>query len=518
MRYSFSIIIVVIGSCMALSCAGFKSDGSGGAARSMLAEAGFEDVMAELDIMEPATGAVYPVDLAAPLFHWQGPSTGRWLLKVTATGLDRPFYMAAFGNPWVPPGQDWDQIKALAPDRPLELTVFQLAGRRAVARGTVRFTVSPIPLACRVVYQELPVPFGYAEKHVDQFRWRSLRPGATTPPATVLEKVPYCANCHTFSPDGAVFGLDMDYRGDRGGYVLADVAEKMDLRRSDVISWNDYLPGQGEVSRGLFARISPFGDYVIASVKERPFLVRIDDPAYSQLFFPLSGHLVYYSRRTGDIRALPGADHPDVVQTNPAWSPDGRTIAFTRAKAPANLWTALGEKKLLDAASGEDIHALNQKYRMQFDLWQVPFAAGAGGRATPLAGASDNGKSNYFPRYSPDGRWIVFCQSDTGLVSQPGSRLMIIPAGGGTARAMTCNRNELNSWHSISPNGRWMVFSSKPDGSRLTRVYLTHLDDDGRDTPAIRLHRIGTPDFAAILPEAVGLAADAFKQVRLVEP
>ena len=63
-----------------------------------------------------------------------------------------------------------------------------------------------------------------------------------------------------------------------------------------------------------------------------------------------------------------------------------------------------------------------------------------------------------------------------------------------------------------------MVFSSKPPDSRLTRVYLTHLTPDGQDTPAIRLHRIGTPGFAAILPEAVDLPTGAFKRVRLVVP
>ena len=501
-----------------LSCAGLNPAGSREAVLRMRSDIDLQAPMGALTVFEPHSGAVYPIDLAAPLFQWQGPSTGRWLLRVTAMEANRSLFLAAFSNPWVPSRADWDGIKALSPGSSLTLTVFQLAGRQAVARGSVDFTVSPVPLACRVVYQELPVPFRYAEKHVDRFRWRALSPDSYETPDTVLTKVPYCANCHTFSRDGSVFGLDMDYRGDRGGYVLADVSRKMNLTREHVFSWNAYLRGEGQISRGLFAKISPTGDYVVATAKERPFLVRIDDPAYSQLFFPLTGHLVYYSRRTGEIRSLPGADEPDVVQTSPAWSPDGRTITFARARASQSLWDALGQKHLLDAGPGENIHTLNRKYRMHFDLWQVPFNGGLGGTARPLTGGGMNGKSNYFPRYSPDGRWIVFCQSDTGLVSQPGSRLMIVPAQGGTPRLMVCNRTELNSWHSFSPNGHWMVFSSKPNGSPHTRVYLTHVDDSGVDTPAIFLHRIGTPAFAAILPEAVGLPDQAFQQVRLIEP
>jgi hypothetical protein len=474
--------------------------------------------MRSLTILEPADGSVYPIDLAPPLFQWRGSGAGRWLVTINATEETPAQHFCIAANPWVPTPSDWERIKAISPGSPLSMTVMRIEGRRAVAAGTVHFSVSPVPMACRVVYQELPVPFGFAEKHVDQFRWRSFSPEAVEPPDTVLTKLPYCGNCHIFSRDGSVFGLDVDYRGDRGGYVLTDVSRNMRLRKRDVISWNDHLPGVGGVSRGLFAKISPSGEYVVATVKERPLLVRINDPAYSQLFFPLSGYLAYYSRLTGTIRPLRGANDPTVVQTSPAWSPDGRTIVFARGRPPAGLVEELGQTTLLDAAPGEDIASLNQQYRMRFDLWQVPFADGAGGAAAPLTGASDNGKSNYFARYSPDGRWIVFCQSDTGLVSQPGSRLMIMSAGGGEPREMVCNRPELNSWHSFSPNGRWMVFSSKPDGSCLTRVYLTRIDEQGRDAPAVRLHRIGTPGFAAILPEAVGLANNAFRQVRLVEP
>ena len=79
---------------------------------------------------------------------------------------------------------------------------------------------------------------------------------------------------------------------------------------------------------------------------------------------------------------------------------------------------------------------------------------------------------------------------------------------------MNCNRPELNSWHSFTPNGRWMVFSSKPEGSLLTRAFLTHIDEDGNDSPAIELHRIGTPGMAVILPEAVAKEAGTMESIR----
>ncbi|NIM70663.1 MAG: hypothetical protein GTO48_09490, partial [Xanthomonadales bacterium] len=47
-----------------------------------------------------------------------------------------------------------------------------------------------------------------------------------------------------------------------------------------------------------------------------------------------------------------------------------------------------------------------------------------------MPGASHNGMSNYFPRFSPDGKWLVFCQSDSFMLLQPDSTLYIVPSTG----------------------------------------------------------------------------------------
>lgn len=93
-------------------------------------------------------------------------------------------------------------------------------------------------------------------------------------------------------------------------------------------------------------------------------------------------------------------------------------------------------------------------------------------------------KSNSFPKVSPDGRWIVFVQARNGLLMRPDSQLYIVPLAGGMARRMRCNPPLMNSWHSFSPNGRWMVFSSK-SLSPYTQMFLTHLDEQGNDTPPL---------------------------------
>jgi len=160
------------------------------------------------------------------------------------------------------------------------------------------------------------------------------------------------------------------------------------------------------------------------------------------------------------------------------------------------------DKKYLTPAKGETIADLNQRYRIRFDLYTLPFNHGNGGKPTPLEGASRNGRSNFFPRYSPDGRWIAFNQSDTGLVLQPDSALYLIPSEGGKARRMRCNTGRMNSWHSWSPNSRWLVFASKAI-TPYTELLLTHVDADGNDSPPVALTRLNREGFAAVLPEVI---------------
>jgi cytochrome c-type biogenesis protein CcmH/NrfG len=149
----------------------------------------------------------------------------------------------------------------------------------------------------------------------------------------------------------------------------------------------------------------------------------------------------------------------------------------------------------------------------QFDLYRIPFNDGNGGKPEPLAGASRNGMSNYFPRYSPDGKWIVFCKARSFMLLQPHSELYIIPAEGGEARRMRCNTSRMNSWHSWSPNGRWLVFSSKCN-SPYTQLFLTHIDAEGRSSPAVLLDWFTAPDKAANIPEFVNAKPGMIRRIR----
>ena len=177
-----------------------------------------------------------------------------------------------------------------------------------------------------------------------------------------------------------------------------------------------------------------------------------------------------------------------------------------------DLFVELGGKTIFTAEQGITVDQLNKEYPVQFDVFRVPFNQGRGGQAEPLTGASQNGRSNYCARYSPNGKWIVFTQSATGLAIQPDSKLYLIPSTGGEAKLMRCNRGRVNSWHTWSPNGKWLAFVSK-ENSPYTELFLTHIDDNGKDSPPILLQRFNKPGYAINVPEFANIPSGGIQRI-----
>ena len=313
---------------------------------------------------------------------------------------------------WRPDRESWDAAKAASVESDLELVVQRYAAGEPDEVHAQRITMqtSKDPVGDSLFYREVPLPFLEAVQDPSRIRWRYGTVDMEEGPPVVLDNLPVCGNCHSFADNGSVLGLDVDYGNDKGGYGLLPVSAHMVMNDESIITWSDFRREDGDITFGLLSRVSPDGRYVISTVKDRSVFVARDDLMISQLFFPIKGILVVYDRETGEFFALPGADDPKYVQTNPVWSPDGSEILFARTEAHRGDESEGRKKALLDFDDVSEFTRDGEPFR--YDIYRIPFNEGKGGVATPLEGASHNGRSNYFPKYSPDGKWIVFTQSE----------------------------------------------------------------------------------------------------------
>ena len=467
----------------------------------------------EIAITYPYAQAIFPPGIAAPTVLWEdGPVAAHdWLLMVSFADSADILYAMVTERKWQPDREAWEWIKDNSKNAPASITILGLdktGSKKIVSRGGVTFLTSTDQVGASVFYRQVPLPFSSDFARV---KWRLGDISSYEKPKVVMEKIGVCASCHGFSQDGNLISMELNYGNDGGAQFVKEIEKEIVLSKEDFFSWSSY-PRKGILpeTRGLFGKMSPSGRYVIASVNEISLALITNNPGFSQVFFPTYGILASYSVAGQEFKPLPGADDYAYVQANPNWSPDDRQIVFARAKTKNEVHDDINNvsPKFKDA----DIHELNKQYNMQFDLYKIPFNDGQGGVPLPLAGASGNGMSNYFARYSPDGKWIVFTRSKTGIMLQPDSELYIVPAEGGTARRMTCTRTLFNSWHSWSPNGRWLLFSSKVN-TPFTEIFVTHIDENGNDSPPVLLSRFSDPEFAANVPEFVNISADALDRI-----
>jgi tetratricopeptide (TPR) repeat protein len=343
-----------------------------------------------------------------------------------------------------------------------------------------------------------------AKDAIPLIEWR-LRDLSLPESKVILTGMPACANCHSFSDDGETLGMDVDGPdGDKGAYAIAKLERTTVIDEDDVITWNDFEgKPEGHKTIGFLSRISPDGRFALTTLNESLYVANFTDFRFLQVFYPTRGILAWTSPETGRIEALPGADDPEYVHCDPAWFPGGEQIVFARAGAR----DPYEEGRPLATYPG-DPHEIEIRY----DLYRMPFAEGRGGTPVRIVGASENGMSNTFPKVSPDGRWIVFTKCANGQLMRPDGRLWIVPAEGGEAREMRCNTSRMNSWHSFSPNGRWMVFSSKVN-TPYTQMFITHIDEDGNDTPPVLVPNSTAANRAVNIPEFVNRSYAAFDAI-----
>ena len=504
-----------------------------------------------LTIDYPETGSIFPPGITAPTLLWRdSPGANAWQIAVRFADGAQPIRLTTRGQrmrvgeidprciaptnelpkltpkqaetwTWKPDESVWKTIQAHSIAAPAVFTITSLYnGNPSGTAAQISFTTSTDPVGAPIFYRDVPLmpsvntdgvvqPLPPEGVHLIAWRMRDIREPESH---TVLTDVPTCLNCHSFSRDGKMMGIDLDGpNNDKGLYAITPVEKRISIDDNKVVQWN--TDGRaGKMRVGFMSQVSPDGRYVLSGFTgsslefNQAYYVR-NFPEYKflQVFYPTKGILEWYDRQTGRRQPLPGADDPKYVQTGGFWSPDGRWIVFARALAREPYDKSRPLAKFANDPNETPI---------QYDLYRVPFSDGKGGTAERIVGASQNGMSNSFPKISPDGKWIVFVEAKNGEVMRPDSQLYIVPFAGGAARRLRANMAPMNSWHSWSPNGKWLVFSSKARGP-YTQMYLTHIDAEGNSSPAILIDHSTAANRAVNLPEFVNTSSDGIEAIEV---
>jgi dipeptidyl aminopeptidase/acylaminoacyl peptidase len=189
-------------------------------------------------------------------------------------------------------------------------------------------------------------------------------------------------------------------------------------------------------------------------------------------------HLYVFNLADRKMKQITSGDYDDA---EPAWSPDGKSIAFSSnrtAEPDRNFDTAVWivdadnkdqGKSLLEVAmspgeqpapawspDGKWIAFVTQIDRKLFwyATYHLAIVPASGGEAKILTKALDRGVSA--PHFSPDGRWIYFIADDEGTQNL----LRVAPAGGEITRPIGGRRKV--EWYSISGDGTVVATISNP--------------------------------------------------------
>ncbi|HUS31340.1 MAG TPA: hypothetical protein VMZ53_22670 [Kofleriaceae bacterium] len=295
------------------------------------------------------------------------------------------------------------------------------------------------------VYASTPIMLEYSRDRPETplFFWSASTNGvmrgslATSTASKLYPSSGVCVGCHALSKDASRMAV---------GY---DNTISTDLEQFDLATLAPTIPASTRQPMG-WATYSPDGTHLVVAN---------------------NGALAMYDSTTG--ASLGAVPLPTMrYATHPDWSPDGRYLAVAlTSQTPNNL----------------DVKAAS--------IARIPYNDGAWGAPEVLvSGSSTN--NNYFPKWSPDGRYLAFVHATSASQGAKSAELLLLPAEGGSPKylATASHRvggvdagdlaNTMPAWGPPQPEHQWLAFvSSRQYGDVLAtgdraQVWITSLDLD----------------------------------------
>ncbi|RJP20334.1 MAG: hypothetical protein C4527_25245 [Candidatus Omnitrophota bacterium] len=452
-----------------------------------------------LQIISPEEGAIYPPNLCPPFVTWEDPRNNLWQVSLSIKDESEPRTWITREKQWRFPTDVWGELRRdpINSNAWVSVKGIELDGngeRKGDIQATepIPFSISPDTADDYIVYRLVAPPF--SSYKTPDIHVRDIR--KDQPDSFLSARREYCLNCHNFSSkQGNVGKLALQVRSlvkvsnNLPTYLAIydiDKREGFKVRLPFEIQMTTFMAWSPDHSKLAYS-----ANQKVAALKPIVFETQLAGMATSDI--------AIYDVESNDTYLVPGASDPNLLEIYPQWTPDGTRMIFSRSPVGPHPAHILFDLYILDLTSENPT-------------------------STAIEGASHNGKSNFYPHFSPDGRWFSFCQSDGGDLIRTSSDIYLKSGDlSGPSWRLEFNVDyAADSWHSWSSNSRWLVFASKREGGVYAYLYLSHIDDVGHASPAIPLPLIDRPLASYNIPEFVAHAPhinekDMFDAIR-VEP
>lgn len=396
------------------------------------------------NIFPDYTGVVLPVNIAPVNFKIKEEGEDFQL----AVGIDgkHQFICRNTDGKMRMPEAKWKRMlkEAAGKEITFQVSVYNSGKWQEFQNFKIFISIDPIDnfLAYRLLYPgyELWNEMGIYQRNLSDF--------TVEPIVENREFGKQCVNCHTFKQnDTSHFMLHV--RGNTGGTVIS---------KNGVLEKINSKPENASIG-GTYSAWHPSGNLIAMSMNEVQQFFHSQGQKQIEVT-DLRADMGVYDIENHQMLSAPFLSDSTYMETFPHWSPDGRFLYFCRARQY--------QKEMNWGDVRYDL------CRVAFSLEKRTF-----GTIECLYAASDSSKSVSFPRVSPDGKYLMFTQSDYGNFSiwHPESDLMLMDLQTKDIRRMDeVNSDNVESYHTWSSTGKWFVFSSKRIDGLWARPYFAHFD------------------------------------------
>lgn len=282
-----------------------------------------------------------------------------------------------------------------------------------------------------------------------------------------------CINCHHYQ-NGDTDNMMFHVRQYKGGTILV-----LDGKLNKVNMKTD-----STISAGVYPSWHPTHDYIALSNNWTHQSVHAASHDKLEVIDENNDIILY---NTSDNTVSVIENDSSELECFPGWSADGRTLYYVSAHYEAPFGPDRKNQMFID------------RKKLHFSLYSKPFDPDTRvwGKKELIYDAAAKDSSMTWPRVSPSGRWMVCCISTHGIfpLDQIASDFVIYDLNDYSYRyADELNSPFAESYHSWSTNGKWLMFSTRREDGVHTRIYFSHIDENGHFSKPFALPQ-EDPDF-----------------------